>query len=368
MRLIKTTLIITSFLPICCDDNPTNTNEPDGQGEPSSRTISKITNLGDDIYQGMYTPDSEKIIYPFYHDDDTTRIYSISSDGGESKLIISVEGLGYNPKISQSGERIVVSHYFNDGSGTFEGVESVIVLCNIDGSNHLEIKRSTGILHAMDFAQDESILLYSWYHKEGIYTTSSIWLLDTNGDGDHEITYGYSPNPICFSSDGTRVLFGTMAGGVNSAVYTMDLDGQNVERITPDTLSLYPICYSPSGDVILCQGPQFDVGERGIGKEIYTIKIDGTDLRQITDSQKYNIPAGYSPDGSKILFSSSPADVVSSHYYRDIYIVNIDGTGLERLTNNNTRDAAVCYSPDGSEILFNSNRDGSYDLYTMRMN
>jgi Tol biopolymer transport system component len=72
-------------------------------------------------------------------------------------------------------------------------------------------------------------------------------------------------------------------------------------------------------------------------------------------------PAG----ASRILFSSRPED--GSTRSPEIYVMNADGSGRTRLTTNNATDIEPALSPDGTRIAFVSDRDGNYEIYTMRV-
>lgn len=50
----------------------------------------------------------------------------------------------------------------------------------------------------------------------------------------------------------------------------------------------------------------------------------------------------------------------------DIYSMKADGTEVKRLTDSPAYDVSPSWSPDGSHILFASDRQGNWDLYVMR--
>ena len=52
-----------------------------------------------------------------------------------------------------------------------------------------------------------------------------------------------------FSPDGSKILFDSDRSGVNQ-IYTMSVDGSNVQRITNNTTFDGRACYSPDGQQI----------------------------------------------------------------------------------------------------------------------
>lgn len=99
---------------------------------------------------------------------------------------------------------------------------------------------------------------------------------------------------------------------------------------------------------------------------VYSVDIDGANLRRLTPLGLEAIEPAWSFDGTRIAFASK----VSSHYR--IFIVNSDGTELRQLTrdpeaytNPITDDRQPAWSPDGSQIAFVSTRDGSSEIYTV---
>jgi Tol biopolymer transport system component len=66
-----------------------------------------------------------------------------------------------------------------------------------------------------------------------------------------------------------------------------------------------------------------------------------------------------SPDGKSIAYTSGGAQ-------EDVFVAKIDGTKIGQLTNDAARDRGVTWSPDGKTLYFYSNRDGSYQIWSIR--
>jgi Tol biopolymer transport system component len=94
--------------------------------------------------------------------------------------------------------------------------------------------------------------------------------------------------------------------------------------------------------------------------EIYTMNVDGTGLTRLTHNPARDHLAAWSPDGRKIAFASDRSGG------GDIYVMEADGTGVTRLTTSPGIDANAEWSPDGAYIAFNSSRGGDSDIYVMK--
>jgi TolB protein len=81
--------------------------------------------------------------------------------------------------------------------------------------------------------------------------------------------------------------------------------------------------------------------------EIYSMNVDGSDVRRLTYLGQYSRDVCWSPDYSRLVFDSGPRNDDS---YREIYIMNADGSGLQRLTYNSVYDWDPSWSPDGTRI------------------
>jgi len=66
-----------------------------------------------------------------------------------------------------------------------------------------------------------------------------------------------------------------------------------------------------------------------------------------------------SPDGKWIAFTTQARQ-------EDVFIMAADGSGIRQLTNDPARDRGVSWWPDSSRIVFYSNRNGNYEVWSIR--
>jgi len=153
-----------------------------------------------------------------------------------------------------------------------------------------------------------------------------------------------------------RLAFGINING-NTDVYSVQSDGQDLQRLTTDPGFDACAAYSANGERIAYCSGQAQFGP----VQVWTMKQDGTDKQQVTHLSGPATFPDYSPDGNKIVFTAKPAGSPT----RDIYVINSDGTGLTQLTSGEGDNAYAAFSPNGSKIVFTSDRTGIRQVWLM---
>jgi Tol biopolymer transport system component len=149
-----------------------------------------------------------------------------------------------------------------------------------------------------------------------------------------------------------------------SDIYTMDVDGSNITRITNSPkISKGSIDISPDGSQ-MCLNRISDEPPEKPG--IYVMSVDASNPTQLTTSRERAGDCSWSPDATKIAYQVVPAGLAGPDLSRaEVYVMNADGSGNTNLTNSRGGDAWPEWSPDGTKIAFSSSRDGDFDIYTM---
>jgi len=186
-------------------------------------------------------------------------------------------------------------------------------------------------------------------------------------------------------------------------IYTMDIDGNNIQQVTTAPVNAYVLSWSPDGRRIAwdayTQGYSFIVAANDDGTwgdilttmgdesecswspdgtkfaytswsdetesyEVFVMDIDGGNVTQITSTPNGDVYVPtWSPDGGSIVYDFTPEEQNG-----DIYVVDADGSNSKRLTHDLANDTSPVYSPDGSKIAFASDRNGNSDVYVMNAN
>jgi Tol biopolymer transport system component len=256
-----------------------------------------------------------------------------------------------------------------------------------DAQNAVPHEGAYGI-YVLDLATEKVELLYSTDNE--IYTSA-----------------------LRLNSQGDKLVFAQKTGETDESteIFTVDVDGQNLLKLTDNSYwDLYP-AWSPDGtriaflskrdtdlDIYMMnadgsdQHMFYDSGSHDAdidwegdiivftsGFKIWSIKDDGTGLTQITNPTdagqwgQANLPIGdYDPrlraDGLKIVFERLEAPS-STHGNYNIFTVDSDGAHETRLTNTNYAQGLASWSHSGDKIVYGvaaMNDEGKYDMYMLK--
>ena len=126
-------------------------------------------------------------------------------------------------------------------------------------------------------------------------------------------------------------------------LFTADLDGRNVRRLTTDDgVESYPV-FSPDGATIAFSA-QYDGNT-----DVYTVPVAGGAPVRLTWHPGADIVQSFTPDGKAILFTSQRATFTGR--YSQLFTVPAGGGMEEQLPIPNA--ARATYSPDGQRIAYN---------------
>jgi len=206
---------------------------------------------------------------------------------------------------------------------------------------------------------------YLW----AIYPDFDIFVADKDGKIKQQLTDapGYDAEATV-SPKGDKIVFTSTRSG-DLELWIMDIDGKNQKQITFGLGYDGGAFFSPDGKQLVFRASRPQTEEeireykellnQGLvaptNMEIYTCNIDGSNLQKVTSLGKANWAPFFHPSGKKIIFSSNHHS--PRGYDFQLYMINVDGTGLERITNESLFNAFPMFSPDGKKLVFSSNRN-----------
>lgn len=110
------------------------------------------------------------------------------------------------------------------------------------------------------------------------------------------------------------------------------------------------------------------VSDRSGISQIYSMDIDGKNLQQLTDLPEGACQPDWSPDGMQLVFIS-PCESIDGPYNKaSIFRIDADGSGQTLLTKMPGGDYFPAWSPDGKLIAMTSLQDNRQHIYVMDSN
>jgi len=303
---------------------------------PQEKHLSNIRQLsfGGENAEAYFSGDGKKLIFQSTRDGrGCDQIYTMNIDGSDVQMVSTGKG------------RTTCSYYYPDGKRITYS------------STHLA---GADCPPKPDFSRG-----YVW----AIYPGYDIFSAAPNGSDLKQVTKtpGYDAESV-ISPNGKKIAFTSMRDG-DLDIYTMDIDGKNVKRLTNEIGYDGGPFWSYDNEWIVFRAhhpkTEKDIDDyksllkenliRPTALEIWVMKADGSGKRQLTNNSKANFAPYFFPDGKRVIFASNVNDPKGRDF--DLYTINIDGSGLERITFNPTFDGFPMFSPDGKKLVFASNRN-----------
>jgi len=248
------------------------------------------------------------------------------------------------------------------------GVAAVVVMgavavgCGGDGGNY-SIDTVIGQPNGGILGSTRDLILFV-----SVRTGSAeIWAVNSAGGNPIRLTAtGAHDQTPAWSPDGDNIVFSsswvTSADLLRASVHNNTLIDQNGQ------VAYY---YRMTGRQGSNFGPSWSVNDRiafisdreDPNFEIYTMGINGDDVQRLTNDPAADSSPKWSPDGSEIVFSSNRTSNTP-----DIFIMNADGSNVRQITHSTQHWASLApeFSPDGTRIAYVLQQpSGDRDIYTM---
>lgn len=214
-----------------------------------------------------------------------------------------------------------------------------IMVASFDGERVSRVSSGSGIAMLPGFGRGG--VWYSILGEDGMFITRTGVeerpIID--GDGLH---MGVS---VC----GGRAFFSSTRDG-NSEIYSADLDGQNVRRLTNHPgIDVSPACGGPGGKIAF-------VSTRHGSPQIFTMNSGGGSVTRVTYRGQHNqTPAWCTghPDGPLLAFTGRSSGL-------DIFTVNLQSQEYTRLTQGQGVNKDPAWSADCRMVAFYSSRGGIF--------
>lgn len=191
-----------------------------------------------------------------------------------------------------------------------------------------------------------------------------------------QLTFGGENAEAYFSFDGRRLSFQATRDGGCDQIYTMNIDGSDLTRISQGGRTTCAH-YTPDGQHVVYAstikaGPQCPpVPDFSMGYvwpiyaeyDIYRANADGSNPRPLTTTPGYDAEATIRKDGRIVFTSVRDGDM-------EIYSMNGDGTDVRRLTHREGPDGGPFFAHSGRQIVYRGRtlKAGELDDYRVLLN
>ncbi len=151
----------------------------------------------------------------------------------------------------------------------------------------------------------------------------------------------------------TRIAFCVNTGAGSKNIYTCDIDGSSLKRVTKSRNMCVEPEWMPDGKSLL-----YTRYNRASTDVIQTIPANGLS-RIIAAYKGMNLGASASPNGKYIALILSRDGLV------DLYVKSLTTRARRRLTKNRAPEASPCWNPSGNSICYASGASGRPQLYVI---
>lgn len=141
----------------------------------------------------------------------------------------------------------------------------------------------------------------------------------------------------------------------NMEIYTCNLDGSGIKRLTHAKSIETSPCWSPNGYQLAF------TSDRDGQPRIFVMDADGANVHMLTQDGGYQDSPAWSPKGDKIAYHSNITGTFQ------IWIANVDGSNPVQVTTMQGNNEYPAWAPDGDHLAFSSERGGKRDLYAVRI-
>jgi Tol biopolymer transport system component len=242
--------------------------------------------------------------------DDRAQIFTIRPNGKGLRQITNVDGVAALPDWSPDGHQIV-----------FTLDECTIAVMGADGGDlHAIASEAGACLNDANYTPDGARVVYTRFDfgRE----VEEIWSMRIDGSDRRFITDAGGPDANV-SPDGQNISF---KGPPDGALFVSDIDGSDVQQISPSISVTYKHDWAPDGRRIVVSDNSSPGPDDAVN--VVTVRPDGTDWRYLTNypaGYRANV-GGYSPDGQWIVFRLEGPGLIPT-----MYRIRPDGSDLHTI-------------------------------------
>lgn len=228
---------------------------------------------------------------------------------------------------------------------------------DFDGANQKQLTRFNSICITPALSPDNSKLAFTSFLK------GSPGIAVMTADASRRLSFSNPESSVVtapeFSPDGKLILLSTKIGGGFANVFSANVDGSNLKRITTArAVETEPKINPKNSSEVL-----FVSGRSGQG-QVYRMNMDGANIERLTDGSGQAANPSWHPNG-QIMAMSWNRGFEFEHGNFNIFMMEVAKRELTQLTHGTGRNVNPVWGPDGLHIVFGSTRSGTTQIWTM---
>ncbi len=229
-----------------------------------------------------------------------------------------------------------------------DGAKKNIMIMDWDGTN-MHPLTITSTVNIFPTFVDSSTFLWTSF----IRGHPDIYKATIGGRGGAIMASRFIQTSPAYSPVTGTVAFASSRDG-NMEIYSCDLDGKNIKRLTKAPSIETSPCWSPNGYQIAF------TSDRTGAPRIFVMDADGTKVHQLAFEGGYQDSPAWSPKGDKIAYQCMAGGKF------EIFTTQPDGSNTFQVTSCPGSNEYPAWAADGEHIVFSSGRGGSIDLYAIK--
>jgi TolB protein len=161
-----------------------------------------------------------------------------------------------------------------------------------------------------------------------------------------------------FTPDGKQMVYASSAPNDRCCrIYIANLDGSGLRPITTSSfIDVEPKVNPKTGNEIV-----FVSGRSG-PQQIYRMNMDGSDIERLTPGEGEASNPSWHPDGQMIAYAWTRGYAQGAF---NIFIMDVASRKYTQLTHGEGRNENPTWAPDGRHLVFMSTRAGSHQIWSM---
>ncbi len=251
-------------------------------------------------------------------------IWQMDPDGGNQKQITNFRNITIQPAVSPDGSKIAFTSWAHGNPGIF--------VFSVDPIRDLRFyNQRADVNSSPSFTPDGKQIV--WSSKIGERNCCRIFIANLDGSGLRPISSpGFiDTEPKVNPKTGNEIAFVSGRSGPQQ-VYRMNMDGTDVQRLTPGEGEASNPSWHPNGQILAFAWTRgFAAGKFNI----FVMDVAKRDYKQLTHDEGRTEPPSWAPDGVHLVFASTRGG------RSQIWTMLADGTQARQLTTQGSNETPV---------------------------